>query len=37
MRMGYEEAARVRDFYAPGDDKVIYVKRLVPTDRSGDA
>ena len=24
----YEEAARVKDFYAPGDDQVIFVKRL---------
>jgi D-alanine-D-alanine ligase len=27
-RVGYAEAARVADFYAPGDDKVIYTKRL---------
>jgi D-alanine-D-alanine ligase len=26
--LGYEEKARVADFYAPGDAKVIYVKRL---------
>src|SRR5690606_9058255 len=26
--MGYEEEARLRDFYAPGDDKVIFGKRL---------
>ena len=25
---GYEEVARVRDFYAPGDDQVILVKKL---------
>jgi ribosomal protein S18 acetylase RimI-like enzyme len=25
---GYEEAARVGHFYAPGDDRVIYTKRL---------
>ena len=24
----YEEVARVKDFYAPGDDQVIFVKRL---------
>ncbi len=27
-RHGYSEAARVRDFYAQGDDKVVYVKRI---------
>jgi hypothetical protein len=27
-RMGYTKAAVLRDFFAPGDDKVIYVKRL---------
>ncbi|NLW50847.1 MAG: GNAT family N-acetyltransferase [Candidatus Brocadiaceae bacterium] len=30
VRVGYEEAGRVPDFYAPGDDKVIYLKRLGP-------
>jgi ribosomal protein S18 acetylase RimI-like enzyme len=24
--MGYESAARMRDFYKPGDDKIVYVK-----------
>lgn len=28
LRVGYHEAARVTDFYAPGDDKVIYAKVL---------
>jgi len=28
LALGYEEKARVADFYAPGDPKVIYVKRL---------
>ena len=28
---GYAEAGRVPEFYAPGDDRVIYTKRLVPT------
>lgn len=28
LRRGYHEAARVEEFYAPGDDQVIYVKRL---------
>lgn len=27
---GYSEAARIRDFYAPADDRVIYTKRLLP-------
>lgn len=26
LRVGYREAARVRDFYGPGDDKIIYTK-----------
>ena len=29
-RRGYREAARVRDFYAPGDDRIIFVKRFQP-------
>jgi ribosomal protein S18 acetylase RimI-like enzyme len=29
-RRGYVEAARVRDFYAPGDDRIIFVKRFLP-------
>ena len=31
LRMGYYEAARIADFYAPGDDKTVYVKRLAGT------
>ncbi len=27
-RLGYEEASRIRDFYATGDDKLIFVKRF---------
>jgi ribosomal protein S18 acetylase RimI-like enzyme len=27
-KVGYEEQARLMDFYAPGDDKVVYVKQL---------
>lgn len=27
-RLGYEERARLRDFYAPGDDRVILTRRL---------
>jgi ribosomal protein S18 acetylase RimI-like enzyme len=35
-RRGYVEAARVRDFYAPGDDRIIFVKRFLPlADRRG--
>ena len=28
LRLGYHEAARITDFYAPGDDKIVYTKRL---------
>jgi ribosomal protein S18 acetylase RimI-like enzyme len=28
LRSGCEEAARIPDFYKPGDDRVIYVKRF---------
>jgi hypothetical protein len=28
LRCGYCEAARLADFYAPGDAKVIFVRRL---------
>ena len=27
-RRGYQEAARVREFYAPGDDRIILTKRI---------
>jgi ribosomal protein S18 acetylase RimI-like enzyme len=27
-RLGYSEEARVADYYAPGDDKIIFVKRF---------
>jgi ribosomal protein S18 acetylase RimI-like enzyme len=30
LSRGYAEAARVPDFYAPGDDRVTYIKRLEP-------
>ena len=30
LARGYTEAARVGEFYAPGDDRVIYTKRLGP-------
>jgi ribosomal protein S18 acetylase RimI-like enzyme len=29
LGLGYEETARIPDFYQPGDDRVIYTKRLV--------
>lgn len=28
LKCGYHEASRIADFYAPGDDKVVYVRRL---------
>ena len=28
VRLGYHEEARIREFYAPGDDKVVYWKLL---------
>lgn len=31
LRCGYEQEAVLKDFYAPGDDKVIYGKALKPT------
>jgi ribosomal protein S18 acetylase RimI-like enzyme len=31
LRCGYHEEAVLKDFYAPGDDKVIYVKALLPS------
>lgn len=35
-RRGYHETARVRDFYAPGDDRIIFLKRFHPlADRRG--
>ena len=34
---GYTEAARVRGFYAPDDDRVIYTKRLRDRGRTEDA
>jgi ribosomal protein S18 acetylase RimI-like enzyme len=30
QRMGFEEQARLADFYTPGDGKIIYVKALEP-------
>ena len=35
-RQGYAEAARVPDYYAPGDDRILFVKRFLPlADRRG--
>jgi ribosomal protein S18 acetylase RimI-like enzyme len=31
QRMGFEEEARLPDFYGPGDGKAIYVKGLSPS------
>ena len=28
QRLGYVEEARLRDFYMPGDDKIVYIKLL---------
>ena len=28
LKLGYIEEARLKEFYAPGDDKVVYTKRL---------
>ncbi len=30
-KMGYRKAGQIKDFYAPGDDKIIYVKSLKKT------
>jgi len=35
LSVGYAEEARIRDFYGPGDDRVIYTKRLTPDPRAG--
>lgn len=34
LRRGYQEAARVADFYGPSDGRVIFSKRLLPVTRS---
>ncbi len=36
-RRGFIEAARVRGFYAPGDDRIILTKRFQPPARAGSA
>ncbi|MFZ0430763.1 MAG: GNAT family N-acetyltransferase [Acidobacteriota bacterium] len=35
-RIGYREEARLADFYAPGDDKVVFTKRLAGNGSEGD-
>ena len=35
LRRGYVEAARVREFYAPKDDRIILTKRLAGSPREG--
>ena len=35
LRRGYVEAARVREFYAPHDDRIILTKRLAGSPRQG--
>lgn len=35
-RHGYREAARVRDFYAPGDDRIMFVKRFLHSPEGGE-
>jgi len=35
LRRGYVEAARVREFYAPHDDRIILTKRLAGSPRRG--
>ena len=34
---GYTQAATVRDFYAPGDDRILFTKRLSPAARFHEA
>jgi len=36
-KRGYEESARLRDFYAPGDDRVVLTKRVSAQDAQGAA
>ena len=35
QKQGYAEAARLRDYYAPGDDRVLLSKRLTGSDDPG--
>jgi ribosomal protein S18 acetylase RimI-like enzyme len=35
LKRGYVEAARVREFYAPHDDRIILTKRLAGSPRQG--
>ncbi|MEX2154999.1 MAG: GNAT family N-acetyltransferase [Gemmatimonadaceae bacterium] len=36
-KRGYDESARLRDFYAPGDDRVVLTKRVCTQDPQGAA
>ena len=36
-RRGYREGARVQEFYAPGDDRVIYIRQFSPEPVAGGA
>jgi GNAT superfamily N-acetyltransferase len=35
LKLGYAEEARVREYYGPGDDKVVFWKMLNPTATAG--
>ena len=35
LKLGYVEEARVREFYGPGDDKVVFWKMLNPPELAG--
>ncbi len=37
LKNGFTEEARVREFYKPGDDLVVFVKRMAPAQQAGRA